>query len=239
VQLLFVILFFEPKAVFELPGKFTTFEFFEGSFYLAQFDNRVITITDSARTITNLFIPIEQNLRIYAFKITPFSIYIHLSEGIIRMLVNSGISEKIYPGDVVSFVLTDAEEVVLADRLKNGLIFLDADRKVRLIRKNINVVDMAYYDNKIYVLTRKEIIVLDDHGNTLELIKLPEKMDRIAVYEEIYLFSMLSSIMYKRNGDWKRIEIREPIIDLKIFQKNIFALTQYGNYIHIYDKSDF
>ncbi|MEO0185093.1 MAG: hypothetical protein ABIL20_04780, partial [candidate division WOR-3 bacterium] len=166
MQLLLVFFLLEPKTVLELPDNFTTFELWDKAIYLVQFNGKSIMRIDSAGGVVSIPVTFERNMRIYNFKMTPFSIYLHTATGIQRFFLNSGNSESIYKDDVVSFVLTNTEDVVLVNRLKNELIFLDPQNKVRLRKNNVNAIDMDYHDNKIYVLTRKEVLVIDDYGNT-------------------------------------------------------------------------
>ncbi|MEO0205453.1 MAG: hypothetical protein ABIL22_02115 [candidate division WOR-3 bacterium] len=239
MQLLLVFFLLEPKTVLELPDNFTTFELWDKAIYLVQFNGKSIMRIDSAGGVVSIPVTFERNMRIYNFKMTPFSIYLHTATGIQRFFLNSGNSESIYKDDVVSFVLTNTEDVVLVNRLKNELIFLDPQNKVRLRKNNVNAIDMDYHDNKIYVLTRKEVLVIDDYGNTIETIKIPEKMSRIVVSEDIFLFSPQSNTIYKKDMEWKRIELRHSIMELKVSGKNIFVLDQYGSYLYMYDVSDF
>ncbi|MEO0185094.1 MAG: hypothetical protein ABIL20_04785, partial [candidate division WOR-3 bacterium] len=72
-----------------------------------------------------------------------------------------------------------------------------------------------------------------------ETIKIPEKMSRIVVSEDIFLFLPQSNTIYKKDMEWKRIELRHSIMELKVSGKNIFVLDQYGSYLYMYDVSDF
>lgn len=239
MQLILVIFLIEPVTIFELPLRCTKLDVYEEIIYLIQDNNRAIIRIDTAKNV--LGIPVEGNInnRIYGFGLTPFSIYLNMAGGLFKLSINSGLIEKIYTGNVVSFILTDAEEIVLADRFKKEVLFLDPQYKTRLIKNNLNVVDMDYFDRRIYLLTRKEIIVLDEYGNMIEKIKIPEKKERIVVKEKIYLFTPAQNIIIKKNEDWGRIELNHSFIDLKITEKNVLTLNQYGDTLYIYDKSDF
>ncbi|MEO0095540.1 MAG: hypothetical protein ABIL46_06485 [candidate division WOR-3 bacterium] len=239
MQLLFVIFFLEPYSILALPVRCTKLEFYEGGIYLIQENNRAILRVDSSNSMQN--IPVEGgiNNRIYGVKLAPFSIFLNMTGGIFRLSINSGLIENIYKGDVVSFVLTDAEEIILVDRLKKGVLFLDSRYKTRLIKKNFNVIDMDYFSNRIYLLTRKEIFVLDEYGNIMEKIEIPEKKEKIVVKEKIYLFSPSQKKVFVKGRDWKSIECSHSIIALKATEKNIMTLSQYGDTVYIYNKSDF
>ncbi|MGB9721977.1 MAG: hypothetical protein ACPL28_10930 [bacterium] len=239
MQLILVIFLIEPVSILELPSKCTRLETYEEMVYFIQENNRAIIRIDTAKNI--LSIPVEGNVNnhIYGFALTPFSVYLNIAGTLFKLFLNSGLFEKIYTGDVVSFTLTDAEEIVLADRFKKEVLFLDPQYKIRLIKSNYNVVDVYYFDKRIYLLTRKEIIILDEYGNVIEKIKIPEKKERIVVKEKIYLFTPAQNTILKKEGDWEKMELNHPIIDLSITEKNVLALNQYGDTLYIYDKSDF
>lgn len=186
-------------------------------------------------------IPVEGGVinRIYGFDLTPFSIYLNMPGGLFKLSINSGLIEKIYTGDVVSFTLNDAEEIILADRFKKEVLFLDSQYRIRLIKSNFNVVDMDYFDKRIYLLTRKEIIVFDDYGNMIERIKIPEKKERIVASGKIYLFTSAQNTILRKDKEWDSIKLNHSFIDLKITKKNVLILNQYGDTLYIYDKSDF
>ncbi|MEO0122548.1 MAG: hypothetical protein ABIL69_00895 [candidate division WOR-3 bacterium] len=239
MPLLFLIFFLDPHSILELPVKCTKLEFYEEGVYLIQENNRAILKVDSSNNMQNIAVEGGINNRIYGFRMAPFSIYLNMMGGIFKLSLNSGLIENIYKGDVASFVITDAEEIILMDRLKKEILFLDSRYKTRLIKKNFNVVDMDYFSNRIYLLTRKEIFVLDEYGNIIEKIEIPEKKEKIVVDEKIYLFSSAQKDVLVKGQDWKKIEIGHPIIDLKATEKNIVTLSQYGDTIYIYNKSDF
>ncbi len=232
------ILLFEPKSIIELPVRSICFELYDEKLYLAQANGRAITKIDTSNIISQFPISTINN-RIYGFKVTPFSIYLNMVGGIFKLYLNSGYLEKIYDGNVSSFVITKTEDIVLADRLKNELIFLDSQYDSRIVRKNLSVIDMDYFEQRIYLLTRNGIFVLDEHGNIMERIKIFERCDRIVVKEKIYLFKIGGDTILEKDGDWERLKLSHPLLDLKITERNFLALTQYGDSIYIYDKSDF
>uniref|UniRef100_A0A7C6EI92 Uncharacterized protein n=1 Tax=candidate division WOR-3 bacterium TaxID=2052148 RepID=A0A7C6EI92_UNCW3 len=239
MQLLLVIFLLEPVSILELPVRCTRIENYEEINYLLQENNRAIIKIDTARNV--LSIPVEGGVinRIYGFDLTPFSIYLNMPGGLFKLSINSGLIEKIYTGDVVSFTLNDAEEIILADRFKKEVLFLDSQYRIRLIKSNFNVVDMDYFDKRIYLLTRKEIIVFDDYGNMIERIKIPEKKERIVASGKIYLFTSAQNTILRKDKEWDSIKLNHSFIDLKITKKNVLILNQYGDTLYIYDKSDF
>lgn len=239
MHLLIIICLIEPIQTIALPGNFTTFQLYEDAIYLAPFNGKSILKVDSTGTFFSFPVTHQENNRIYQFKITPFHFYLNTPVGVIKMHYTTGITELVYSGNIMTFIITNTEEVVLVDRLKNELIFLDADDKIRMQRKNINVIDMDYYEGRIYLLTPRNILVLDEYGNTLESIKVPQNINRISVAKEIFLFTSLSNIVYKWDKEWKRIELKYPINDLKLNKKFVFTLNQYGDLLYLYDRSDF
>ncbi|MGQ9534467.1 MAG: hypothetical protein ACUVTF_04435, partial [bacterium] len=104
---------------------------------------------------------------------------------------------------------------------------------------NMKVIDMDYYNERLYLLMSNSILVFDEYGNKLESIKTPEGMNGISAAEEIYLFSSSSNIIYIWNEGWKRIELKYPVNDIQTDKNYLITLNQYGDCIYIYDKSDF
>ncbi len=239
MQLLFVIFLLEPFRTIELPVRCQKLEYYEGMFYLIQKNNRGIVRVDTLNNVQNISIEGNVNNCIYGFNLTPFYIYLNMMGGIFKLAINTGLIENIYKGDVVSFVLTDAEEIVLADRLEKEVLFLDRQYQIRLMKKNLNIVDMDYFDHRVYLLTRKEIIVFDEYGNVVQKIKILPGSERILVAEKIYLFTPGQKTVLVKEGKWQRIELSSPFIDLNKNENFIFTLSQYGDSIYIYNKSDF
>ncbi|MGQ9817331.1 MAG: hypothetical protein ACUVQ3_05200 [bacterium] len=239
MHILIIICFLEPKQTIELPGHYTNFQFYEGAIYLVPFNGKTIIKIDSSGNIANFSVTDEENYRIYEFKITPFYFYLNTPAGIIKMHRTGGTTKPIYEGDITTFVITDGEEIVLADRLRDELIFLDTKNKIRLKKKNMKVIDMDYYNERLYLLMSNSILVFDEYGNKLESIKTPEGMNGISAAEEIYLFSSSSNIIYIWNEGWKRIELKYPVNDIHTDKNYLITLNQYGDCIYIYDKSDF
>lgn len=238
MHILLIICLLEPKHTIELPGYYTNFQFYEGTIYLVPFNGKSITKIDSNGNIANFPVTNEENYRIYEFRITPFYFYLNTPAGIIKMHRTEGMAKGIYDGNITTFIITHSEEIVLADRLRNEIIFLDTGNKIRLKKKNIKVIDMDYYNERLYLLTPNSIFVFDEYGNRLESIQTPESMKGISAAEEICLFSSSSNIIYIWNGEWKRIELKYPVSYIQLNEVYLITLNQYGDCIYIYDKSE-
>ncbi len=239
MHLLIFICFFEPFKTISLPGNFTTFQLYEDAIFIAPFNGKSIIKLDSTGSFLSFPITNQENNRIYQFKITPFYFCLNTPLGLVKMHYATGVNEMLYSGNITAFIITNTEEVVLADRIKNEIIFLDTDNKIRLKKKNINVLDMDYFEGMIYLLSSRGILVLDEYGNTIESIKTPENINRISVAEDIYVFAPLSNIVYRWDKEWKRIELKYPVNDLKLNKNYLFTLNQYGDILYLYDRSDF
>lgn len=222
-----------------LPGNFTNFQIYEDAIYLAPFNGKSIIKLDSTGSFLSFPVTHQENNRIYQFKITPFYFYLNTPLGLVKMHYATGMNETLYSGNITAFIITNTEEVVLADRIKNEIIFLDTDNKIRLKKKNINVLDMDYYEGRIYFLTSGGILVLDEYGNNIESIKTPGNINRISVADNVYLFAPLSNIVYRWDKEWKRIELKYPVNDLKLNKNYLITLNQYGVILYLYDRSDF
>uniref|UniRef100_A0A7V3RHD1 Uncharacterized protein n=1 Tax=candidate division WOR-3 bacterium TaxID=2052148 RepID=A0A7V3RHD1_UNCW3 len=238
MQFLLFIFFLSPDSLLPLPGNFLNFEIAEGFIYLYESNNKKIIRMDNQNNPSAFSIDMI-NERINVFKLTPFFIYLGSPEGIFRLSINSGMIESIYRGYINSFTITDAEELIIADKQKKEILFLDYQNKIKWRLTGYNALDIGYYGGRIYLLTRKDIQVIDEYGNIIEKIKIPNKVEKVNVDEYIYLFKPNERVIYKWDGFWKEIFLQHPIADFKISKNNILVLNQYGDTIYFYDKSDF
>ena len=66
------------------------------------------------------------NYRIQNIAVTPFSCYLNNGRSIEKYYFNSGIKETVFKAsDITSFIITQTEEVILSERQKREVIFLD------------------------------------------------------------------------------------------------------------------
>ncbi|MCX7995572.1 MAG: hypothetical protein N3A65_07370 [candidate division WOR-3 bacterium] len=236
---LFIFFLIEPASFFELPAKCNYFDIYDGTLFFLHENRWTIIKIDTNKIVSEIPVGDGKENTVYSFKLTPFAIYLRMRDCLCRQFLNNGVQEKIYEGDIVSFIITEAGEVVLADRKRKGIIFLDAQFKVRLMIVNPYVVDMDYFDHKIYLLTRKEVVVLDEHGNMIETFRIPGKNERIVAGERIFLFTPGKKRILLKDREWKIFELSHPVIALRLSKEGVLTLNQYGDTLYTYNNSQF
>lgn len=180
----------------------------------------------------------EVAYRIFGFKPTPFALYINRGTSIEKYYPAAGVRETVWSaGEITAFDLTDAEEIVLADRQERELIFLDFTFQKKHTIPNIACTDLAWHDGRLYALTVNRLHVFDEYGNLLETMPLPERADRIRVANgEILIFAQRARHIFRGGPAWSRIELPFPILDLCPRQDGYVILDGSGTAIHFYPR---
>jgi hypothetical protein len=183
----------------------------------------------------------DVNYRIRDFKITPFAIYINRGNALEKFYVTSGKKEIIYEsGDISSFTLTPAEEIILADRQTRELIFLDFANQFKFKIGNLSVEDVVWDDTIAYVLTTNTLNQYDEHGNLIDTRPIPEQCSRILVADrKIMIFSEQRDYIYESDTDWRRIGLSLTISDICATNKVYIILNGLGNTLYLYSRDDF
>ncbi|MEO0162571.1 MAG: hypothetical protein ABIL39_08690 [candidate division WOR-3 bacterium] len=229
----------EPSSILPLPVKCRALDICAGELFLLQENGRTVVKVEEGRIVGEIPVSDDNTQPVRGFKLTPFVLYLILRDGLYRQFLISNLRGRVYPGDIIAFTLTSSEELVLAERRNKAIIFLDSDFKTRLVKKNLPVLDIDYFEQKIYLLTRREVIVLDEYGNELEKFLVPARSQRIMGREKIYLFTPGERIIFVKGKAWKTIELCHSVIDLILDDENLYALNQYGDTLYIYRKADF
>jgi len=183
----------------------------------------------------------EVNYRIYDFQMTPFTIYINRGTALEKFYITSGKKETIYTSpDIVSFTLTPADEIVLADRQSRELIFLDFTYQVKFKIENISILDVQWHDTLVYALTKNHILIYDEYGNLFESRSIPEPSSRLIVDDgRIVLFTEQHNYVHQVNGEWRRTELPFTISDMCIKSGAFVILDGNGNNIYSFSRDDF
>lgn len=220
---------------------FNLIECYDGQLYLAPRIGQSIFSLVAPDSLDPISFTDDISYRIRNFKMTPFAIYINRGKVIEKFFVASGNKEIIYTsGDISSFTMTPAEEVILADRQTRELIFLDFTNQVKFKIENVNVEDVVWCDTMVYALTTSAINQYDEHGNLIDARPIPEQCTRIFVADrKIFVFTEQSNYMYQLDIDWRRIEFPLTISDICATNKSYIVLNGTGNILHIYSRDDF
>lgn len=230
----------EPVKIINLPFNCSKTAFGGSDIYLAPFLTKVLIKLKFDGSVEVLPFTEEENYWVRKFIVTPFAVYINNGRMIDKYYKVSGFKEKSYEGgDIISFTLTDAEELIVADRKSKELIFLDTNNKIKFKLKNFYCLDLDYSLGTIFALTPGYIKRLDEYGNIISEIAIPENFEFIFPdSSSVYLFSPQKTYFYKLNSEWQKFEIGIKIQDLTASRKNLFVLDEYGANLYIYNKSD-
>lgn len=216
-------------------------ECYEGQLYLAPRVGQSIFRIVAPDSLNPVSFTDDINYRIRGFKMTPFAIYMNRGTAIEKFFVASGKKEIIYTsGNISSFTMTPAEEIILADRQTRQLIFLDFTNQIKFKIENLNVEDVVWSDTTVYALTMSAINQYDEHGNLLDIRPVPEGCNHIFVADRtVFVFTEQSNYMYRADVDWRRIELPVTISDICATNKAYIILNGIGNILHFYSRYDF
>ncbi|MBE0431962.1 hypothetical protein IBX73_00700 [candidate division WOR-3 bacterium] len=216
-------------------------EYFEGTLYGAPCIGTSIFRFSALDESNPISFTDDVNYRIRGFKPTPFALYINRGTSIEKYYPAAGVRETVYAaGDIVSFDLTDAEEVILADRQKQELIFLDFAFQKKYVIANIAVEDLQWRDGLLYVLAKNRIHLYDEHGNLVETKAIPERCNRIrATTDELLIFSEKARCVFKSDTAWSRIELPFTVLDICEKNDGFLILDGPGATLYICRRSSF
>lgn len=187
-MLLFLFLLVtEPVKVIQLPREFGTISVYRYQIYLAPRFGKSIFRLDNPESITSAAYNArpefltgftnDENYRIYGFQLTAFALYLNNGRAIEKFYFASGIKETIYQAkDIPAFIITPAEEVILADRKTCELVFLDFKNDLRLKKNNLAIYDLQFSKGIIYTLKNNKIIIIDEYGNIIGENVIPENL---------------------------------------------------------------
>ncbi len=181
------------------------------------------------------------NYRIHNIAVTPFSCYLNNVRSIEKYYFNSGITEIVYKAnDITSFIITRTEEIILSERQKRQLIFLDFMYAPRFIMEEVTVKDMFYVDTIIYLLLQNRILLCDEYGNIINEKSISITARRIFAYNNnIILFSPGDMYLSKISDGVQRIELLHGVSDIAEHDNHIVILDNHGTTLFVYRKSDF
>ncbi len=237
--LIFLVLFADSVEVLRIENQFNNVQIYNDRIYFAPFVGNAIFEFGDSGELKPISFSDDPNYRILGFQMTPFAIYLNNGNTIEKFYLASGKKEHVYTGgDISSFVVTPAEEIILADRSQQELIFLDFAREVRYRIFGVNCLDLSFSDNKVYVLGPGTILLIDEHGNTIEEKKVPERFSNIYVDDEtIFLFSKNKKYFYRLNRAWQKVDFTSGISDISGSEQILLILDGQGNQLSIFDKA--
>lgn len=231
----------EPCDSIRLVNRLCRIEHLEGTLYGAPCIGTSIFRFSGPDMTNPISFTDDVNYRIRGFKPTPFALYLNRGTSIEKYYPAAGVRETVCTaGDIVSFDLTDAEEVILADRRKQELIFLDFAFQRKYVVANIAVEDLRWRNDLLYVLVRNRIHIYDEHGNLVETRAIPERCNRItATADELLIFSEKARHIFRSDTAWSRIELPFTVLDISGKDDGLVILDGSGATLYIYRRGGF
>lgn len=223
-----------------LPVRLCRIEYFQGTLYGAPCVGTSIFRFIGSGRIDPISFTDDVNYRVRGFKPTPFALYINRGPSIEKYYPASGARESVWAaGDITAFDLTDADEVILADRQARELIFLDFAFQKKHVIPDIACEDLQWHDGRLYALTRNRIHVYDEHGNLLETMQVPERADRLRVAAgDLLVFSERARYIFRGGPAWSRIALPFAVLDICARDDGFLILDGIGTTVHIYPRGD-
>ncbi len=224
-----------------LTGNFDRMECHQSMLYLAPAIGTSIYRCQGSNNLSSFIFTDDVNYRIRSFEITPFAFYINRGTALEKFYPVSGKKETVFTaGDITSFALTTAEEVIVADRQTRELLFLDRDHRIRFKIENVSADDIQWYDSLLYVLARNGIYVYDEHGTQVERRPIPQRCDRIIVSDRhLLIFAANADHLFKAESIWVKKELPYAIADICVKDDSIVILDGTGTTLYFLDRNDF
>ncbi len=240
IPLLF-LLSLEPVETIDLDKELNSIVMYNNTVYCAPRIGMSIFELTKARKLRPISFTDNLNYRIFDFSMTPFAIYLNNGRSIDKFYFASGTKETIYSArNISSFTLTSSLEIVCADDEMRELVFLDFTNRVKYKEPDVTVKDLQFVDGTICALTKKNIIRFDEHGNVLEKIVIPERLNNIFIDStNTFLFSPEKNYVYIYKDSWEKIDFPYSITDISGNNQLIVILDGSSSRLFFYNKSNF
>ncbi len=175
------------------------------------------------------------------FHFSPFFLFLTDGQKIIKHYLQQSLSETIYQGNsITSFCLLESGDIAILDRKPDQVIILDRQYRIRIKITDFPARDIATDGSKIYILSKKDLIITDHHLNIIKKVTIPETMKKIIVADDrIIIYTPGKRQAYYYNQDWQKVTFDDYLQDIALDGDRIYVLAGYGNIIRIYNFSDF
>lgn len=240
-SLFLVISVLHPSDTISLDRTFSSLACYNNQLFVAPRIGQSIFNVITSGKLNAIPVTDEVNYRIHGFEITPFAIYINRGIAIEKYYISYGQKETVYTSrDISAFTIIPSDEIILADRQTHEIIFLDFAYEEKFRIDNVKVEDLQWYEGTVYALTKNSIHIYDEYGNLLEKRPIPERLDRIHVYDErVLLYSESSNHVYRLDTEWEKIILPFSISDMCTEDKLLVILDGTGTIIYLYNRNDF
>lgn len=240
ITLLF-LLSLEPTEAIDLGKELSCVVMYNNTVYCAPRTGMSIFELTGARKLRAISFTDNLNYRIFDFAITPFALYLNNGRSIDKFYFSSGTKETIYSAkNISSFTLTSSLEIICADNEMRELVFLDFTNGVKYKEPDVTIKDIQFVNGTIHALTKKNIIHFDEHGNVLDKIVIPERLNNIYVdSSNTFLFSPEKDYVYILKDGWEKIDFFHGVTDISGNNQLIVILDGSSSRLFFYNKSDF
>ncbi len=183
----------------------------------------------------------DRNFRIIDFNVTPFTVYLYNGLTIDKYYLASGDKEPVYGSkDISAFLVTPWEELIIADRKKRELIFLDFTYEVKYRVFDLTVKDICMNGDGLLVLTDKKVLICDDLCNEKMTVPIPASCDRIFMCDgkpAVYLTGRNSIHIF--STAWQEKSLSHTIQDIACSDSMVYILGDDGFVLYNYPLSNF
>ena len=183
----------------------------------------------------------DQNFRIIQFHVTPFTAYVYNGLTIDKYYLASGEKISVYTSrDISTFVVTPWEELIIADRKKKELIFLDFTYDVKYRLFDMNVIDIYMAEDELYLLTGKKILIYDELGNQKAALPIPVSCDRITMIDgKPAVYATAKNKIFVVSPAWQEYSLSHTIQDIASGNSVVYILGDDGFTLYTYPVSNF
>jgi len=236
IMILLLLAVLNQVRMIPLDQKYDRIEIYDQRVYLTQRFAKSIAFYPDSGSPEKIPITDQENFRIKNFQITPFVFYLNTGTALIRFFPVSGASDTIYLSqDISSFGITRDGDAVIADRLKNALVFLDYCGLTQFTIDEVAVKDLRFKRDTLYALTDRKLLVFDKFGNPVSRVESPENLSRVFVTDSmVCLFSAGQTYFYVFDGQWSKIELPFELTDLAADAGNIIILGNHGSSLYYF-----
>lgn len=240
-SLFLIVSVLQPTDSIFLDKNFNSLVCYNQQLFVAQRIGQSIFSITTSNELNAIPVTDDVNYRIYGFEITPFAIFINRGIAIEKYYISYGQKEIVYTSrDISAFTITPSDEIILADRQTHEIIFLDFAYEEKFNIDNIKVEDLKWHDGMVYALTKNNLCIYDEYGNLLEKNSIPERLDRIHVYNgRVLLYSKSHNHVYRLDTEWEKKMLPFGVSDMCTENNQLIVLDGTGAILYLFDRDDF
>jgi hypothetical protein len=241
MSFILMVFLLTPVATRNLDVQCSTIEFQNETMYCAPFSGGSFYLLDQHDSLLPVTFTDDQNYRIIEFHVTPFTAYVYNGRTIDKYYLASGERISVYGSkDISTFTVTPWEELIIADRKKRELIFLDFTYDIKYSVFDLNIKDFCLCEDELYILTGQAVVICDELGNERRTVPIPGPCDRITGIDgnpAVYLTN--KNLIFILNAAWQKNTFAHTIQDIACSDSTVFILGDDGFTLYTYPVSNF